>query len=193
MTGISVRVDDAEITAALRRLQERCGNLQKPLAEIGQTLVTLTDLSFKNQRDPWGNAWTKLAASTLRQRRGTTAAILRDTGRLASSISSRADQDSVTIGTNVVYAAIHQFGGDIQRAARTATLYFKQGRDGTVGNRFVRRGRSNFAQDVEIGAHAQHIPERSSLPIRPSGEVDLPAATIDANVAILRRHLGLAQ
>jgi len=37
--------------------------------------------------------------------------ILQQTGGLASSISSYSDNDKAVVGTNVVYAAIHQFGG----------------------------------------------------------------------------------
>lgn len=37
--------------------------------------------------------------------------ILQDSGRLAASIVERSDNDSATVGTNVEYAAIHQFGG----------------------------------------------------------------------------------
>ncbi len=34
-----------------------------------------------------------------------------DTARLKNSIAYRADKDSVAIGTNVIYARIHQLGG----------------------------------------------------------------------------------
>lgn len=37
--------------------------------------------------------------------------ILQDTGRLASSITQAFSADSASVGTNLVYAAIHQFGG----------------------------------------------------------------------------------
>lgn len=39
---------------------------------------------------------------------------LRDTARLNRSISSQVDGEGVTIGTNVKYARIHQFGGEIR-------------------------------------------------------------------------------
>ncbi len=37
--------------------------------------------------------------------------ILQVRGELAASITSHYDQDSAVVGTNKVYAAIHQFGG----------------------------------------------------------------------------------
>ena len=191
--AFSVELDHAEVTAALGELQGRLASLRAPMAEIGQHLVTLADLSFRHERDPWGRAWQRLAASTLRRRRTGKgkggAKILRDTGHLAKSITYRADDRSVTVGTNVVYAAIHQFGGEIQHAARTSTLYFRQRKDGTVGNRFVRRGRSNFAQDVETRAHTVTMPRRAYLPISEGGEVDLPADAVSDILDTLARHL----
>lgn len=37
--------------------------------------------------------------------------ILQSSGRLASSIQAQSDANSAVVGTNLVYAAIHQFGG----------------------------------------------------------------------------------
>jgi phage virion morphogenesis protein len=195
MSGFSVTVDDARLVAVLRDLQARCGNLKPVMQTVGQTLVTQADLGFRAEKDPWGTPWKKLKAATLRARRGRRkgAKILRDTGRLAGSINYRATADSVTVGTNVIYAAIHQFGGTIQRAARQHTLYFKTNKKQTeVGNRFVRKSRSNFAQDVTIGAHAITIPARPFLPIR-NGRVDLPADTLDDILDHFNRYLTAGQ
>jgi phage virion morphogenesis protein len=162
------------------------------MRSIGQTLVAATDLAFRSQKDPWGQAWKPLAASTLRGRRKGKGSgsdkILRDTGRLSNSITYRAERASVQVGTNVIYAAIHQFGGSIDVAARNATVYFRQNkRTGEEGNRFVRKSKSNFAQDVTIGAHKITIPARPFLPVRAGG--DLPADTRDDVLDILRRYL----
>lgn len=111
MSGFSITVEDAEIGAALDRLEASLGDLSAPMASIGQVLVTLADLSFRTQSDPWGRAWAALSRVTLKRRRGTTAHILRDTNRLANSLTYRAERNSVTVGTNVIYAAMQQFGG----------------------------------------------------------------------------------
>lgn len=180
MSGFSVELDEAELRRVLGDLQRRLGDLSKPMAAIGQTLVTEADLAFRRERSPWGEPWEPLARSTIRQRRRGKRArdpkILQDTGRLRASISYRASATEVQVGTNVVYAAIHQFGGTIQRAGGTRTLYFRQRKDGSINNRFSRRARANFAQDVQTGASATKIPARPYLPIR-DGRVDLPPAT----------------
>ena len=180
--GMSVRLDDAEARALLGDLLARLGDLSRPMAAIGQHLVTEADLAFRRERDPWGEPWEPLAASTLRQRRsgrrrGARAArVLQDTGRLRSSLAYRADASGVSVGTNVRYARIHQLGGTIERAGGMRTLYFRMSKSGEVGNRFVKKSRSNFAQDVQTGPSQVEIPARPYLPIR-DGRVDLPPAT----------------
>lgn len=123
MSGFSARLDDGSVRRELTRLSQRLSSLRKPLTAVGQTLVTESDLCFREQRDPWGNPWTALKASTIRQRRGKSRhKILRDTGRLQNSVSYQVDQESVTVGTDVEYAAIHQFGGNIRQKRRTINI-----------------------------------------------------------------------
>lgn len=90
--------------------------------------------------------------------------ILQDTARLKSSITSRYGDNTAEIGTNVVYAAIQQFGGTIDMPARSQQSYFKQGKDGSVGRLFVRKSASNFAQWHTRGAHTIKMPARPFLP-----------------------------
>lgn len=123
MTGISVTVDDAEVVAALRRLQDRTGNLTPAMRAIGGVLQSNVDLGFRGQHDPWGNAWRPLSATTIANRRrgrsgGTSVIqILRDTGILANSINTRVASNSVSVGTAVSYAEKHQFGKGVPRRA----------------------------------------------------------------------------
>ena len=58
------------------------------------------------------------------------------------------------------YAFYNEFGATVEVPERTQTLYFKRNRDGTVGNRFVRKDKSDFAQDVTVGGHTITIPAR---------------------------------
>lgn len=161
MSGFSIDVDAREVNAALSRLREHIGNLTPVMRSIGQTLVTGVDLGFRAQSDPWGGAWAPLAMSTLKRRRGTSAHVLRDTGRLVNSFSYRADARSVTVGTDVIYAAVHQFGAERGAFGRT------------------RRG-----APIPWG----RIPPRPMLPIR-GGQVDLPSDTAEAVVGIVHDFL----
>ncbi|MNG19722.1 Phage virion morphogenesis family protein [compost metagenome] len=84
-------------------------------------------------------------------------------GFLKNTLRYQVSDDELLFGTNRKYGAIHHFGGDIDVAARSQQAYFKQGKDGEVGNQFVSKRRSNFAQWVTIGAHKIHIPARPIL------------------------------
>ncbi|MFQ9365596.1 MAG: hypothetical protein ACLS73_04730 [Bilophila wadsworthia] len=67
-------------------------------------------------------------------------------------------------GTPVAeYAAYNEYGATIEIPERTQTLYFKRKRDGSVGNRFVKKGKSDFAQDASVKAHTVTIPSRPFL------------------------------
>lgn len=114
MAAAAIQIAITGVAASrLVELQSKLANMAPVMAEIGDIVAQKTRLNFVKGQDPDGNVWAPLSAATLRKkRRGTNAKPLRDTGRLMNSITSRnATQNSVEIGTNVIYAAIHQFGG----------------------------------------------------------------------------------
>lgn len=105
MAKITFKVDDSRAKAKLRLLDAAAANPQPVYATIGRVLVNRIRLCFKLGIDPWSNPW-----AALKMRKGQP---LRDTGRLQRSISSRVDADGVTVGTNLIYAPVHQFGATI--------------------------------------------------------------------------------
>ncbi len=110
MSGAGVRVDveydDREVRAALVRLIARMDDPRPVMDGIGQKLVTSVIDRFEREQEPNGVPW-KPSQRALEESGRT----LTDTGRLRASITHRASRDGVVVGTNVVYAAIHQFGG----------------------------------------------------------------------------------
>lgn len=86
---------------------------------IGAFGVSSTQQRFIDQSDPEGNKWPE--SGRARTQGGKT---LLDTGRLLQSITHEAGDDQAAWGTNVVYAAIHHFGGII-RAKRAKKLAFQ--------------------------------------------------------------------
>jgi phage virion morphogenesis protein len=90
--------------------------------EIGEHLVSSTQERFRTSTAPDGTRWPESIRA--REEGGRT---LRDTSRLRNSIDCVARPDRVVVGTNVVYARIHQFGGEI-RARRAKYLRFRIGR-----------------------------------------------------------------
>ncbi|HDD52944.1 MAG TPA: hypothetical protein ENF32_02600 [Thermosulfidibacter takaii] len=106
MLQMKVEARDMEASNLLAALQERLANTRPLMEEIGLYLVSQTMLHFVQG----GPGWPPLRPSTVARRRKGSAVPLRDTGRLMNSIAYKAENDIVTVGTNVQYAAVQQFG-----------------------------------------------------------------------------------
>ena len=158
---ITIRITGDGGRKALARIAQRLSHPAPVMRVIAGLLEDRTAENFATQSGPLGR-WPAIKPPKNKAR--TNPQILRDTGRLSASITSRAGNNTAEIGTNVVYAAIHQFGGDINMPARSQQSYFKQAKNGTIGRLFVRKAASNFAQWHTRGAHTITIPARPFLP-----------------------------
>jgi len=179
MTSSTITLNDIAVQSALAKLSQAITNKQPVLDAIGADVLKRVQMNFRNSQSPDGVAWAKL-----KKRQGQP---LLDTGRLRNSINYQTNGDSVSIGTNVIYAKVHQFGHTFNHAARTKEVFFKQHSDGTIGNKFVKASKSNFAQKVKVGAHSITIPARPYLPTE-----GLPPAWQNAVVRIIQNHLQAA-
>ena len=121
--NIDIRLDEADHQRVVRRLMELRDagkNLKPVMTEIGGELLDTARQSFEDEAAPDGTPWTPLSAVTLleREEKGFvrddgTAQMLQRTRHLLRSIQvSDVTNTSVAVGTNVVYAATHQFGRD---------------------------------------------------------------------------------
>lgn len=110
MSGVSVSYDAQDALRRLSAMIAACDSPREAMETIGFDFEQRASMAFQSGRDPWNAAWEPLSPLTLELRRGSSAQPLLDTGRLAGSMTYRADDDQVDIGTNVIYAATHQFG-----------------------------------------------------------------------------------
>jgi phage virion morphogenesis protein len=160
MTGASFTVDLKDEESALADLGALIGRLDDPTPayeDVGQALITSTHDRWERGVDPDGSPW----PPSLRViAHGGKTMIL--SSRLFRSVAANATRTGVEIGTNVIYAAIHQFGGAIQKAARTAVLHFKTNKR-TGRSRFAKPGKADRARKAEIGAHTVTMPIRAFL------------------------------
>ena len=101
-----------ELTKNLEALEKKLNNPKELYSQIGIYLLEVVEESFQNEASADGKKWEELKPSYLLQKRkkGYTK-ILQNKGRLAESIDYLADDNKVAIGTNLVYAPIHQLGG----------------------------------------------------------------------------------
>lgn len=115
--------------------------------------------NFEQQGRPKWQHWKSNAYWV--QRRG--GKILQRSGRLAASITAYSDNDMATVGTNVVYAGIHQSGGKINIPARSQQAYYRQNKDGTLNNQFARKSKANYSEWHTIPAYEINMPARPFL------------------------------
>lgn len=97
----------------MRRIKKAIAHMADTIElteSIGESLVASTVQRFENEEDPEGKRW-KPSRRAIEEGGQT----LSDTGRLKGSIGYEATPEMVVVGTNVEYAAIHQFGGNTRR------------------------------------------------------------------------------
>ena len=131
---ITAQVMAEPVERAFTRLVGVMANTTPVMAAIGTGLVGSTHRRFVSQTAPGGAKWAANQpgyAAIKRNRR-----ILTESGRLRDSINARPGPDWVRVGTNVIYAAVHQFGATI-RPKNASHLVFRLAsgtRDGEVGH-----------------------------------------------------------
>jgi len=105
--ALELQLQDLVARSKLRAARERGRDMRPALRSMGQAGVNQTRKRFLDKRAPDGASWKptrKIGGSTLIA-----------SGILLRSISVRDVQaDSVAWGTNLVYAATHQFGATIR-------------------------------------------------------------------------------
>lgn len=80
------------------------------LQEGAEAMINTARISFVDAKTPEGEKWPTLSEVT-KKRRGSGAKTLRDTGRLMNSLQSQTNGEVVTIGSNLIYSNIHNYGG----------------------------------------------------------------------------------
>ncbi|PRD45340.1 phage virion morphogenesis protein [Phyllobacterium phragmitis] len=161
-------MESHNVKKRLDQAHEAADDLQPLYEKIGGAMVFRTQRRFETETDPAGKKWPRLKPRTAAKRIGSGRRgyenMLRVKLRLYQSITYQADATSVATGTNVIYAAIQNLGGEIKQAERQHTIYQKYNeKTDTLAPRFVKRSRSNYARDVTIKARTIKIPAREFL------------------------------
>ncbi|HQG51843.1 MAG TPA: phage virion morphogenesis protein [Syntrophorhabdaceae bacterium] len=157
---IEIKINDKEVTKLFNELVRRDQNMSPAMKIISGIMLDAVRENFEKE----GPGWQKLKPATIRQREKKghwPGKILRVSGQLSSSITSKYDSKSARVGTNKVYAAIHQFGGDIQRSGQV--LHFKKYKKGKYAGKtlFAKSSKADFG--MKTGAYSIHIPPRPYL------------------------------
>ena len=171
MTGIreAITIEDAAVNAALSRVEAAGGNTHALMRDIAAAMLFSVQRRFETETGPDGRPWARHAPRTAkarinRKRRGNqpvTPKLLRDTTRLYRSISTEAGPHDAAVGTNLVYAAIHQQGGTVTQHPQSRKVRFRK-----VGkqHRFARKAHKRVIEKpVTFGLRSIVIPARPYL------------------------------
>ncbi len=160
----------------------RADGLRLMLSDIGEYLLRATRDRGAREVAPDGTPWAALspAYKKYKDRKRPGVAKLRfDFYMQGDQLAQQVVGDTLFVGTNAKYGAIHQFGGDIDRPARSTLAYFRQERDGSVGSKFVPMKQSNFAQWVTVPAYKIRMPARPWLGLSSEDEQEVIAIASD--------------
>lgn len=150
-----------DVTDFERSLSELINRLEHraPLMKmLSHAMWDAVEENFSQQGRPAWMGWSPKYA----KRRGP-GQILQRSGRLASSIMPYSDNDSATVGTNVVYAAIHNNGGVIDIPARSQRAYYRMDKAGNLDNRFSKKSKANYSEWHTIAPYQIKMPRREFL------------------------------
>lgn len=156
---ITIQVDD--IDRALREIARRVANTAPAMREIKGVMLDAVEQNFEEEGRP---KWVDLAPSTKKRRAAQgkwPGRILQVSNTLVRSITGDSGNGFATVGTNLEYAAIHQFGGTIRQYAQTRFVNFRVDSQGR--SRFAKRKNANLAQAVTFRERTINIPERPFL------------------------------
>jgi phage gpG-like protein len=117
----SIQINDGKLKQLFGQIEKKAGNMTPACALAGAIVRNSVVDNFRaggrwsgDPHSAYGGAlpWKPLRPSTIaaRRKQGKGAQILRDTAVLQNSITYSAQQDGVTIGTNVEYGPWQQFG-----------------------------------------------------------------------------------
>ena len=117
MAGNFVSVDllgEEAIPKELNRILARGLDLDPAFYEVGEYFLESTQDRMSREESPDGKAWEPLSVNTLEQKDLTNQSgkILRGYGTLADLLSYQINGNQLMFGSNMEYAATHQFGRD---------------------------------------------------------------------------------
>lgn len=114
MATVTVEVNDAQVNRLFSRLLNKTSNLRPVFRAVGEVVFNSVMENFRDEKDPEGNKWARLAKRTIKARKkkhpNSPIHKLHETGNLERSIHTEATNRDVTIGTSVEYSRAMQFG-----------------------------------------------------------------------------------
>ena len=198
---IEIQIADERVRTALQQAAIVLQDLTPVMAGISAELLSQVEYAFAQE----GPGWQKLKPSTIRRRTAEKkwpGKVLQVSNALARSYLPFHSRTEAGIGSNLTYAAIHHFGGKIQRKGKAGTARLRTDAKGNL----LRQGAAGRLAKLSVFAKKSHkrAVERSyqgkdytiSMPARPALPVDaqrnLTPPALDAVLRVVQTALGNA-
>ena len=112
-----IEITSDTLTEALARISEALSDTAPLMQDIGEYMVKSTNDNFASGSDPDGKPWAPRTQATLdayaaRKDKPGPRPLIGPTKSLSGTISYEAGADDVTWGSNMIYAAVQQFGAE---------------------------------------------------------------------------------
>ena len=167
----TIEVNDQGLKEMLFRAQEKLRDLTPVMREISEIMIEASMRAFAEKKDPeTGAPWAELAEATKKYRKKHGRAdqnILQFSGLMRASIGRpgrgilKIGPFEALVGTNVPYAAVHQFGAEITHNARPVDVRLRKVKGKTL---FARKSHKRVWNVHSIAwAHTVKIPARPFL------------------------------
>ena len=122
MSGVTITLDDAAFSRWLTQTLGRITHLEDALKEIGDILVQSTQNRFGTKIAPSGATWAPNSPVTVAIK-GHGSQLRGESKALGDTIHPQLDGSSaVEVGSNMVYAAVQQFGAKMGQFGRYSQI-----------------------------------------------------------------------
>ena len=114
MSKVDIQFTNGTVLQVLNSLLDKLDDLSEPMNDIAAVLESATESAFEAEADPvTGQAWASLSDAYLKAnpKRQGGKMLQASAGGLAASVAADSGDFWAAIGSNKIYAAIHQFGG----------------------------------------------------------------------------------
>lgn len=121
---IEIKLDNQQVTAAIRQINETLGNPAPVYRDIGELLLVSTKRRFADKLAPDGSRWAANSAIT-QARKGGNDPLIGESKRLGREIYYRVEGQQLIIGSPLEYAAVQHFGarkGQFGKSKRNGPL-----------------------------------------------------------------------
>lgn len=125
MAGAKIQISSEgaqAVSDVLTQLVNNLDDLAPALGNVGEHLMLTHRDHFDQQRSPDGDPWQPLSPEYAKRKKKNKDKILRLNDILRDTFAYNVGDESLEFGTNMEYAAIHQFGGESSMIPRLAAI-----------------------------------------------------------------------